>query len=71
VTAQINSLKTRAKWREVPTELRHSEAIARKDLAAPVDYAIATISTRFLQAQRVPAINETAENCGVARNVHN
>jgi hypothetical protein len=33
VTAQIFWLKTRAKWREVPTELRHSGSIARKDLS--------------------------------------
>ena len=33
VTAQIFWLKTRAKWREVPTELRHSGAIGRKDLS--------------------------------------
>lgn len=32
VTAQIFWLKTRAKWREVPTELRHSGVIARKEL---------------------------------------
>jgi hypothetical protein len=32
VTAQIFWLKTRAKWRETPMELRHSGAIARKDL---------------------------------------
>src|SRR5881397_256135 len=33
VTAQIFWLKTRAKWRETPTELRHSGSIARKDLS--------------------------------------
>ena len=33
VTAQIFWLKTRAKWRETPLELRHSGAIARKDLS--------------------------------------
>ena len=32
VTAQIFWLKTRAKWREAPTELRHSGVIARKEL---------------------------------------
>jgi hypothetical protein len=30
VTAQIYWLKTRAKWRETPVELRHSGAIARR-----------------------------------------
>jgi hypothetical protein len=33
VTAQIFWLKTRARWRETPTELRHSGSIARKDLS--------------------------------------
>jgi hypothetical protein len=32
VTAQIFWLKTRAKWREVPVELKHSGSIGRKDL---------------------------------------
>jgi hypothetical protein len=32
VTAQIFWLKTRAKWRETPVELKHSGSIARKDL---------------------------------------
>jgi hypothetical protein len=33
VTAQIFWLKTRAKWRETPVELRHSGSIGRKDLS--------------------------------------
>jgi hypothetical protein len=33
VTAQIFWLKTRARWREAPTELRHSGAIATRDLS--------------------------------------
>jgi hypothetical protein len=33
VTAQIFWLKTRAKWRETPLELKHSGSIARKDLS--------------------------------------
>jgi len=33
VTAQIFWLKTRAKWRETPVELKHSGSIARKDLS--------------------------------------
>jgi len=32
VTAQIFWLKTRARWRETPLELRHSGAIGRKDM---------------------------------------
>src|SRR3954466_9353634 len=37
VTAQIFWLKTRAKWREVPTELRHSGVIARKEMCEYTD----------------------------------
>src|SRR5215212_626228 len=33
VTAQIFWLKTRARWRETPVELKHSGAIARRDLS--------------------------------------
>jgi hypothetical protein len=33
VTAQIFWLKTKAKWRETPVELRHSGSIGRKDLS--------------------------------------
>ena len=32
VTAQIFWLKTRARWRETPVELKHSGAIGRRDL---------------------------------------
>jgi hypothetical protein len=37
VTAQIFWLKTRARWRETPMELRHSGSIARKDLSEVSD----------------------------------
>jgi hypothetical protein len=33
VTAQIFWLKTRARWRETPVELRHSGTIGRRDLS--------------------------------------
>ena len=33
VTAQIFWLKTRARWRETPVELRHSGSIANRDVA--------------------------------------
>src|SRR3954471_2916770 len=33
VTAQIFWLKTRAKWRETPVELKHSGSIGRRDLS--------------------------------------
>ena len=37
VSAQIFWLKTRARWRETPMELKHSGAIARKDLSELTD----------------------------------
>jgi hypothetical protein len=37
VTAQIFWLKTRARWREVPLELKHSGAIERKDVSQMTD----------------------------------
>jgi hypothetical protein len=37
VTAQIFWLKTRAKWRETPVELKHSGSIAHKDLSEVSD----------------------------------
>ena len=37
VTAQIFWLKTRAKWRETPVELKHSGSIGRRDLSELTD----------------------------------
>src|SRR5215217_3579360 len=37
VTAQIFWLKTRARWRETPTDLRHSGSIARRDVSEMTD----------------------------------
>src|SRR3954464_4025519 len=37
VPAQIFWLKTRARWRETPTELRHSGSIARRDVSELTD----------------------------------
>src|SRR3954454_862974 len=37
VTAQIVWLKTRARWRETPMELRHSGSIARRDVLELTD----------------------------------
>src|SRR3954454_17951575 len=37
VTAQIFWLKTRAKWRETPLELKHSGSIGRRDLSEVSD----------------------------------
>ena len=43
VTAQIFWLKTRAKWRETPLEVKHSGAIARKDLSEVSDEELLTL----------------------------
>src|SRR5205085_6386008 len=37
VSAQIFWLKTRARWRETPVELKHSGAIARRDMSELTD----------------------------------
>lgn len=43
VTAQIFWLKTRARWRETPTELRHSGTIGRRDLSELSDEELMNI----------------------------
>ena len=43
VTAQIFWLKTRARWRETPTELRHSGSIGRKDMHEYTDEELMAI----------------------------
>ena len=43
VTAQIFWLKTRAKWRETPVELKHSGSVARKDLSEVSDEELLSI----------------------------
>lgn len=43
VTAQIFWLKTRARWRETPMELKHSGSIARKDLSEVTDEELLSI----------------------------
>jgi hypothetical protein len=43
VTAQIFWLKTRARWRETPTELRHSGSVGRRDLSEITDEELIAI----------------------------
>jgi len=43
VTAQIFWLKTRARWRETPMELRHSGSVARKDVSELTDEELMNI----------------------------
>ena len=45
VTAQIFWLKTRARWREAPTELRHSGSIGRKEMRELTDEELMAIIT--------------------------
>ena len=43
VTAQIFWLKTRARWREKPLELRHSGSVGRRDLSEITDEELIAI----------------------------
>ena len=43
VTAQIFWLKTRARWRETPTELKHSGSIGRKEMCEYTDEELMAI----------------------------
>src|SRR6478672_12006304 len=43
VTAQIFWLKTRARWRETPVELKHSGSIARRDMSELTDEELTEI----------------------------
>jgi hypothetical protein len=55
VTAQIFWLKTRARWREVPTELRHSGAVKTQELSQLADAELMDIiSTLAVSAGFVP-----------------
>lgn len=47
VTAQIFWLKTRARWRETPMELRHSGSIARRELSEISDEELLGIIGSF------------------------
>ena len=49
VTAQIFWLKTRARWRETPLELRHSGAIATKDFSQLTDEELLAMLTSLAQ----------------------
>ncbi len=43
VTAQIFWLKTRARWRETPLELRHSGSVGRRDMSELTDEELMAI----------------------------
>jgi hypothetical protein len=55
VSAQIFWLKTRARWRETPMELKHSGAIAHKDLSQLTDEElIAMIGALSIDVRATP-----------------
>jgi|RhiMethySRZTD1v2_1073278.scaffolds.fasta_scaffold1423914_2 hypothetical protein len=63
VTAQIFWLKTRARWKETPSEHRHSGAIGTFDLTQLADEALEQIirsagGTEALRAVRKPPVIE-------------
>ena len=55
VTAQIFWLKTRAKWRETPVELRHSGSIGRKDLSEISNEELLTIVCQLGSQIEIPS----------------
>ena len=79
VTAQIFWLKTRARWRETPVELRHSGMIGRRDVRELTDEELMAIITsvgaevgfapvKTIEAQEEqPALPETAPQGSVIR----
>src|SRR3954471_683372 len=56
VTAQIFWLKTRARWREAPTELRHSGFIAKKEMCEYTDEELMAIIREGVADQGLAAI---------------
>jgi hypothetical protein len=62
VTAQIFWLKTRARWRETPTELKHSGSIGRKEMHEYTDEELmAIIREGAAELGLVPMKTITAE----------
>ena len=56
VTAQIFWLKTRARWRETPTELRHSGSIGRKEMCEYTDEELMAIIREGVAEHGLPSI---------------
>jgi hypothetical protein len=55
VTAQIFWLKTRARWRETPVELRHSGSIGRKEMCEYTDEELTAIIRQGVAEHGLPA----------------
>jgi hypothetical protein len=76
VTAQIFWLKTRAKWREVPQELKHSGYIARKsaadmtdeELIARIDELTAGMGAQPMKTVAISAAASLRRTSGVSPN---
>jgi hypothetical protein len=63
VSAQIFWLKTRARWRETPTELKHSGSIVRKDVTELTDEELMAMICDAREARGVPAIPVIENGC--------
>jgi hypothetical protein len=72
VTAQIFWLKTRAKWRETPVELKHSGSIGTRDLSqvsdeelwqmiTKLDKEVGLASTRMIDGNATPVGQDDGE----------
>jgi hypothetical protein len=73
VTAQIFWLKTRARWRETPVELRHSGSIARREMHEYTDEELMDIirtEAAHLGLSPREAIKQGAQQPGDRLNYH-
>src|SRR6476659_4554694 len=66
VTAQIFWLKTRARWRETPLELRHSGSIGRRELCEYSDEELMTIFLEGAAERGLPQMKVVAADGGDA-----
>jgi hypothetical protein len=68
VTAQIFWLKTRARWRETPLELRHSGTVGRKQLSEISDQDLWTMISAVGAAPMKSAVQASATaQAGIVR----
>jgi hypothetical protein len=68
VTAQIFWLKTRARWRETPLELRHSGTVGRKELSEISDEDLWTMICAVGAAPMKPVVQASASaQAGIVR----
>ncbi len=67
VTAQIFWLKTRARWRETPLELRHSGSIARREMHEYSDEELMDIIRSAAAEQSVTPLQAIKQSAQEAR----